>query len=50
MFEKALNIEKRSTIGLFPIKKVDKNTLVPINVYTVANLGLIICLLSKRRA
>ena len=32
MFEKALNIEKKSTMGLFPRKKVDKNTIVPINV------------------
>ena len=32
MFEKALEIEIRSTMGLFPIKKVDKNAIVPINV------------------
>ena len=32
VFEKALNIEKRLTMGLFPRKKVDKNTKVPINV------------------
>ena len=27
MFDKALKIEKRSTMGLVPIKKVDKNAL-----------------------
>ena len=32
MFEKALKIEKRLTMGLFPIKKVDKDAIVPINV------------------
>ena len=32
MFKKVLNIEKRSTVGLFPRKKVDKNTIVQINV------------------
>ena len=32
MFKKALKIEKRSTRGLFLIKKVDKDALVPINV------------------
>ena len=31
MFEKA-KIEKRLTVGLFPIKKVDKDAIVPINV------------------
>ena len=32
MFEKALKIEKRSTMGIFPIKKADKDAIVPINV------------------
>ena len=32
MFEKALKIEKRSTIGPFLIKKVVKDAIVPINV------------------
>ena len=35
MFEKALNIEKRSTMGLFPIKKVDKDAIVPINYFII---------------
>ena len=35
MFEKALKIEKRSTTGLFPIKKVDKGAIVPINVISL---------------
>ena len=32
MFEKALKIEKKVDNGLVPIKKVDKDTIVPINV------------------
>ena len=32
MFGKALKIEKRLTMDIFPIKKVDKNAIVPINV------------------
>ena len=31
-FEKAQNIEKKVDNGLFPIKKVDKGDIVPINV------------------
>ena len=30
LLEKALKIEKKSTMGLFPIKKVDKDAIVPI--------------------
>ena len=32
MFKKAQKMEKRSTMGLFPLKKVDKDAIVPINV------------------
>ena len=49
MFKKALKIEKKSTMGLFPIKKVDKDIVVSKAGDTVANLGLIFCLMNKRR-
>ena len=32
MFKKALKIQKKVDNGLFPIKKVDKDAIVPIHV------------------